>query len=635
MSASVHPFTGAAAGTAEPPTLAPEIDAINRRLAELAGVAPPEAMPPEAAPRWAVDAVALRFGLSAGERAALLFAAASECCAATAALVARIGSGPPTLGLAMRVCEGLDWAALRPDAALRRARLIALAEVPGAGLSERPFRIDDNVLLFLNGCTQIAPELIAVSQTLPASARLATDAALVAEIAGACEAAGGALLGMPVIELNASERADGVAHALAGFHAAGFGSLVVPLSRLPADPPALVSLRDLWLRDALLYGLALVLVDDVPGAAMLDPLVGGWAGPVALVTDTPRLELTARRSFVVGHDRTQQRAAWQSALGETSGTPAPDLVERLAHSFRLPVPVVADLAQRHAADSPETLWAAARAAASPRDIGFVDRIVPVARAEQLILPDEAAATIATIIGAGRAHHRVVGEWGFGGASARGLGITALFSGESGTGKTMAAEAIAHALSLDLYRVEVSAVVSKYIGETEKNLRRVFAAAEAGGGVLLFDEADTLFGKRSEVKDAHDRYANMEVGYLLQLMESFAGITILTTNIDDGLDSAFMRRLRFAVQFPLPGQAERERIWAGIFPAATPLGEIDHTALSRLSLTGGNIRNIALGASLRAAAAGGVVGMAEILDAARAELVKLGRPLSDIDQRSWG
>lgn len=631
MSASVHPFTGAGTGAALP-TLAPEIDAINRRLAELAGVAPPDAMSPEAAPDWAIDSLAQRFGLSAGERAALLFAAASECCATTAALVSRIGNGPPTLGLAMRVCEGLDWAALRPDAALRRGRLIALAEMPGAGLSERPFRIDDNVLLFLNGCTQIAPELIAVSQPLPASARLATDAGLVAAIGAECAAGDRA---MPVIELVASERADGVAHALAGFREAGFGSLVVPLSRLPNDPETLVGLRDLWLRDALLYGLALVLVDDVPGTAMLDPLVGGWAGPVALVSDAARLELTARRSLSVGHDRVQQRAAWQSAFGDTQDAAAQDLVDRLAHSFRLPVPIVADLAQRHATDAPEVLWAAARAAATPRDIGFVDRIVPTARAEQLILPDEAAATIATIIGAGRAHHRVVGEWGFGGTSARGLGITALFSGESGTGKTMAAEAIAHALSLDLYRVEVSAVVSKYIGETEKNLRRVFAAAEAGGGVLLFDEADTLFGKRSEVKDAHDRYANMEVGYLLQLMESFAGITILTTNIDDGLDSAFMRRLRFVVPFPLPGQAERERIWAGIFPAATPLGEIDNAALSRLSLTGGNIRNIALGASLRAAASGGAVGMAHILDAARAELVKLGRPLSDIDQRSWG
>ncbi len=629
MSATVHPFPGNS-----PAKLAPELDAINRKLADIAGCAEPEPMSPSEAPAWAIDTVAMRFGLSAGERAMLLFGAACELCAETASLVARIGSGPPTIGLAMRACDGIDWAALRPDAALRRARLINLVDVPGSGLSERPFRVDDNVVLFLNGCMQIAPELIAVSQPLSADAMVATDAALVASIAAYCSDHRAQTMTMPVIEVRSSERTEAIAHALAGLREAGHGALIIPLSRLPLDPEALSRLRDLWLRDAVLYNLALILIDDGPGTATVDALVSGWTGPVALICDTARLELTPHRLFVVAHDRDLQKTAWQAALSNHGGTASADLISRLAHAFRLSTPVIMDIARSHAVAKPAELWAAARKAACPRDIGFVDRIAPVAQASQLILPEEAAATIAMIIGAGTAHHRVISQWGFGGTGARGLGITALFAGESGTGKTMAAEAIAQALDVDLYRVEVSAVVSKYIGETEKNLRRVFAAAEAGGGVLLFDEADTLFGKRSEVKDAHDRYANMEVGYLLQLMESYAGITILTTNIEDGLDRAFMRRLRFAVHFPLPGKAERERIWAGIFPASTPLGSIDHAALSRLSLTGGNIRNIALGASLRAAAADGDVCMAHIIDAARAELAKLGRPLSDIDQRNW-
>jgi hypothetical protein len=629
MSATVHPFPGTSA-----PKLAAELDAINQRLAAIAGCAEPEPMVPEDAPIWAIDMLVLRFGLSAGEREAVLFGAASELCAETAALVARIGSGPPTIGLAMRVCEGLDWTALRPDAALRRARLIAMVDMPGTGLSERPFRIDDNVLLFLNGCMQIAPDLIAVSQTVPVDAVVATDTALVAAIAASCAEHGGSGAATPVLEIRSSERAEAVAHAIAGLHEAGHGALVVPLSRLPVEAEAVIRLKDLWLRDAVLYNLALVLVDDLPGTGSIDALVSGWTGPVALVSEAARLELTPRRLLAIRHDRGLQRAAWQTALAQSGAHVPQDLIDRLAHAFRLSTPVIVDLA-RNQADTPKTLWAAARIAASPRDIGFVDRIAPVATASQLVLLDEAAHVVSTIIGAGRAHHRVVADWGFGRTGARGLGITALFAGESGTGKTMAAEAIAQALDVDLYRVEVSAVVSKYIGETEKNLRRVFAAAEAGGGVLLFDEADTLFGKRSEVKDAHDRYANMEVGYLLQLMESYAGITILTTNIDDGLDRAFMRRLRFVVNFPLPGQAERERIWAGIFPAETPVNGIDPAALGRLSLTGGNIRNIALGASLRAAAADQPVGMAHILEAARAELSKLGRPLSDIDQRSWG
>jgi hypothetical protein len=626
MSATVHPFPGAA-----PAMLAPDLNAINRRLAEIAGCAEPEPVQASDAPIWSIDAVAQRFALSAGERMALIFGAAAELCSETAALVARIGNGPPTLGLAMRICDGLDWAALRADAALRRARLITLIDMPGSGLSERPFRIDDTVLLFLNGCTQIAQPLIAVSQPVSHDSMIATDAALVAAIAACCADHRARPMAMPVMEIRSSDPAEAIAHAIAGLHEAGHGTLIVPLSRLPTDADALCQLRDLWLRDALLHNLALILIDDLPGTAPLDFLVGGWTGPVALISDAPRLHMAPHRLFTITHDRGTQKAVWQMALSQANADVPDDLLCRVAHTFCLSAPAIVDISARHAG-APDALWAAARDAACPRDISFVDRIAPMARAAQLILPADAAATIATIIGAGKAHHRVIGEWG--GTETRGLGITALFAGESGTGKTMAAEAIANALDVDLYRVEVSAVVSKYIGETEKNLRRVFAAAESGGGVLLFDEADTLFGKRSDVKDAHDRYANMEVGYLLQLMESFAGITILTTNIEDGLDRAFMRRLRFAVSFPLPSQAEREQIWAGIFPVSTPVGDIDCAALSRLSLTGGNIRNIALGSSLRAAATGDCVGMAHILEAARAELAKLGRPLSDIDQRNW-
>src|SRR4029077_2109583 len=159
--------------------------------------------------------------------------------------------------------------------------------------------------------------------------------------------------------------------------------------------------------------------------------------------------------------------------------------------------------------------------------------------------------------------------------------------------TMAAEVLANRLRLDLYRIDLSQVVSKYIGETEKNLRRVFDGAEEGGAVLLFDEADALFGKRSEVKDSHDRYANIEVSYLLQRMESYRGLAILTTNMKQALDPAFLRRLRFVVQFPFPDTAERARIWERVFPVATPTENLELRKLARLNVAGGNIRNIAL------------------------------------------
>jgi SpoVK/Ycf46/Vps4 family AAA+-type ATPase len=207
-------------------------------------------------------------------------------------------------------------------------------------------------------------------------------------------------------------------------------------------------------------------------------------------------------------------------------------------------------------------------------------------------------------------------------------------GPSGTGKTLATEVLADELRLDLYRIDLAAVVSKYIGETEKNLRRVFDAAEESGAILLFDEADALFGKRSEVKDSHDRYANIEVSYLLQRMEAYRGLAILTTNMKSALDSAFLRRIRFVVQFPFPDAAQRAAIWQRIFPAATPTAGLDVGKLARLNLAGGNIRNIALNAAFLAADEGAAVGMAHVLRAARSEYSKLEKPMAQSEIKDW-
>jgi SpoVK/Ycf46/Vps4 family AAA+-type ATPase len=226
------------------------------------------------------------------------------------------------------------------------------------------------------------------------------------------------------------------------------------------------------------------------------------------------------------------------------------------------------------------------------------------------------------------------KWNFLSKGSRGLGITTLFAGASGTGKTMAAEVLANELRLDLYRIDLSQVVSKYIGETEKNLRRVFNAAEEGGAVLLFDEADALFGKRSEVKDSHDRYANIEVSYLLQHMEAYRGLAILTTNMKGMLDQAFLRRLRFVVQFPFPDLVQRAEIWSRVFPAETPLRDLDWSKLARLSATGGTIRNIALNGAFLAAEEGGAVDMGHLLRAARSEYAKLEKPLAEAESAGW-
>jgi SpoVK/Ycf46/Vps4 family AAA+-type ATPase len=334
----------------------------------------------------------------------------------------------------------------------------------------------------------------------------------------------------------------------------------------------------------------------------------------------------------------EQRAIWQAVLG-------PRIVELDGHldtivaQFSLGTQGIqaasAGLAPNDAPDELQArLWDACRAQARPRMDDLAQRIEPAASWEDLVLPEPQRQTLRDLAMHVRQRTRVYETWGFATKGRRGLGISALFAGASGTGKTMAAEVLATELRLDLYRIDLSAVVSKYIGETEKNLRRVFDAAEEGGAILLFDEADALFGKRSEVKDSHDRYANIEVSYLLQRMESYRGLAILTTNQKSALDTAFLRRLRFVVQFPFPDATQRAEIWRRIFPAATPREGLDLGALARLNVAGGNIRNIALNAAFLAAEAGESVRMAHLLRAARGEYAKLEKTLTDAEVGGW-
>lgn len=265
---------------------------------------------------------------------------------------------------------------------------------------------------------------------------------------------------------------------------------------------------------------------------------------------------------------------------------------------------------------------------------LAEKIEPMATLEDIILPVSKKEMIKMISIHFKHRRKIYEDWGFSKKSNRGFGIVALFSGESGTGKTMAAEAVANELGADLYRIDLSMVASKYIGETEKNFRQIFDGAETRECVLFFDEADSLFGKRSEVRDSHDRYANMQVAYLLQRIESFDGIAILATNFKKNLDSAFLRRIRFIVDFPFPDEKNREEIWRRIFPKEIPKAPLDFKFLSRLSITGGNIRNIALNAAFLAAEDNKPVSMSHIHQAAEEEYVKIGRAMSSAEIGSW-
>jgi SpoVK/Ycf46/Vps4 family AAA+-type ATPase len=256
----------------------------------------------------------------------------------------------------------------------------------------------------------------------------------------------------------------------------------------------------------------------------------------------------------------------------------------------------------------------------------------------LVLPDETKGLLKQIAEQVPNRHKVYDDWGFRQKMSRGLGISVLFAGASGTGKTMAAEVLANELDLNLYRIDLSAVVSKYIGETEKNLRKVFDTAEDGGTLLFFDEADALFGKRSEVKDSHDRFANTQIADLLQRMEAYSGLAILATNMKSALDTAFLRRLRFIVNFAFPGAAERKLIWqkaftGKVFKPGTEQGDLDFDRLSQFNLTGGNIHSIALNAAFLAAQNNEYVTMSHVMQAVRTEFRKLEKPINEAEFRT--
>ncbi|MEA2490140.1 MAG: hypothetical protein QOH21_1932, partial [Acidobacteriota bacterium] len=426
--------------------------------------------------------------------------------------------------------------------------------------------------------------------------------------------------------------------ARVGLTAHATTALALPTST--ADVDAFIRLYE---RESWLTGCALLIDcdnldanDPVRGEAVRQvvdrtrvPLLAGSRDPLRLGTRTA-MTLDVPRPQAAEH-----RALWTDALGDAAAG-LNGALDRAVAQFVLSPAAIRGIAGvvRHADDPVAELWRSCRVAARRRMDDLAQRIDTNAGLDDLVLPVAQKQMLQDLVTAVRFRGRVYEEWGFAAKDARGQGVTALFAGVSGSGKTMAAEVVAAELALDLYRIDLSGVVSKYIGETEKNLRRVFEAAEESGAILLFDEADALFGRRSEVKDSHDRYANIEVSYLLQRMEAYRGVAILTTNMREALDPAFLRRLRFVVQFPFPGPGERLEIWRRMFPAAVPRQGVELEKLARLAIAGGNIRNIAVQAAFGAARDASPVTMQHLLDATRAEYAKLEKNLSGSETEGW-
>lgn len=336
--------------------------------------------------------------------------------------------------------------------------------------------------------------------------------------------------------------------------------------------------------------------------------------------------------------RTARRDLWRQVLAAKAGLDqegrAMPLAEALAAKFRLTPGQIGEAFHRASAGPslPEGdgWWAAlhrsAGEAAAPRLGELAQRLRPFFRWDDLVLPESKKELLRDIVRRVRFGRTVMEDWGFERCMNRGKGLNVLFSGPPGTGKTMAAEVVANELGMDLYRIDLASVVSKYIGETEKNLSRIFQEAEHADAILFFDEADALFGKRSEVRDAHDRYANIEINYLLQQMDNYEGIAILATNLRQNLDEAFLRRLHVAVEFPVPSSEDRREIWRKSLPSEAPLREdVDLDFLARtFEITGGNIRNISLAAAYLAAEEGAPIAMGHLIRAVQRELEKIGK-----------
>jgi hypothetical protein len=603
--------------------------------------------------------LAQRFGLSRFERDLLLLCAATELDTRVGPLCdlaqGSWGRAHPTFALAMTLFEDPAWDVLSPERPLRYWRIIEITQQGATPLTTSPLSADEWVVNYLKGLNYIDDRLspLLIPLEVPAGG-IELPASQSEQVEQVVRSIGGATASerLPVVQLLGS---DSPSKRLVAWHAAaalGLNLYRMPVRLLPAQAVELETLARLWQRQSLLLPVSLYIdAQDAPPTQTAEGQSEASTPPSlnrfltrsdgVFFLDTrdvwPRLDRASVVLDVARPTPSEQQSAWAEALGEEAG----DAPARLASQFNLSLAeirrVVSEVKTQAGDDEDasavsDMLWDACLRATRPRLDALAQRLDPVATWDDIVLPPTEISLLRQIAAQIGQRSTVYDDWGFRRKMNRGLGISALFAGQSGTGKTMAAEVIANELRLNLYRIDLSAVVSKYIGETEKNLRRLFDAAEDGGMILFFDEADAIFGKRSEVKDSHDRYANIEINYLLQRMEAFSGLAILATNMKSALDAAFMRRLRFIVNFPVPTVNERKQIWEKAFPDEVPTEDLDFDRLARLNLTGGNIHSIALNASFLAAGSGESVTMPVVLEAVRTEFRKLERPINEADFR---
>lgn len=526
---------------------------------------------------------------------------------------------------------------LRP---LRRLRLLDLVD-EDEPLMLRGLTVDDRMADYLRGVNRLdgrlEPFLRQLPPAIPGGAATAAAARAAALIQGESER-------WPLVNFVGAADGSPVQAAVLTCGELDLQPRRVDLVRLAAAEQRAAAI-ELMGREALLGGLALIadateLHDGTELVLALDELIRTVGAPLLIASRErwPCAEPGIHTVPVAKAGRLEQQTLWERVLAGFPNAVNGQL-DGVVQQFDFGAAAIADVVARAAMAADEVitvqdLWDACRAQSRGGLDNLANRLLPCFDWDDIVVGEDVRAQLGELAEQVRQRARVYETWGFAARLARGRGITALFAGPSGTGKTMAAEILAAHLRLDLHRVDLAGIVSKYIGETEKNLRRVFEAAEGAGSILFFDEADSLFGSRTEVRDSHDRYANLEINYLLQRMEDYTGLAILATNRRSSLDTAFLRRLRFVIEFPFPVAEDRRRIWERVFPPQAELGTIDCGSLSRLEISGGSIRCIALNAAFLASADNSPIEMEHIMRSAAREYAKLSKPLSSTEFGGW-
>jgi hypothetical protein len=622
----------------------PAANNVSLRTGTATAAVPNEMVDAESAEQLpALVLLSQRLGLSEFERYTLLLCVAMELDTRIGDLCARAqhdSTRPyPTFALALTLFDQPAWEVLSPERPLRYWRLIEINQPGAQPLISSALKADERIVNYLKGLNYLDDRLTPLMKAVaidndvlpPSQSNLADSIVNILERLN-----GGARL--PVFQLLGADSQSKlmVAHQVAS-------RLGLILYRTQADVLPTTSADHetfvrLWQRESMLFPVALYIdaahIDRASNTqtAVVQRLFTSGLGLVFLDTREPWPDLAKESVLldVVKPTHDEQLNAWKEALGDVADAQP----VRLVSHFNFNLPTIRTVAALALKGDPQQLgndlWQGCLRRARPALDQLAQALEPKATWDDIELPAVEKSLLTQIAEQVRCRSEVYDEWGFRQRMNRGFGISVLFAGESGTGKTMAAEVIANELGLLLYRIDLSAVVSKYIGETEKNLRKLFDVAEDGGAILFFDEADALFGKRSEVKDSHDRYANIEINYLLQRMEAYRGLAILATNMKTALDGAFLRRLRFIVNFPFPSVKERKAIWQKAFPHQSPLASLDYDRLARFNLTGGSIHNIALNAAFLAAHSTSEISMPQVLDAMRTELRKLEKPINEAE-----